>query len=77
VLEPLARNSRYWRVLDPWLRLALLSGDAAESGRVAAQLSADGYVPLFPWPPSAASAASAAAAPDRSVSTPPRPRRQP
>jgi hypothetical protein len=49
VLEPLARQSRYWRVLDPWARLSLLSGDTAEAERVQAQLSSYGYVPLFPW----------------------------
>jgi tetratricopeptide (TPR) repeat protein len=49
-LEPLARTSRYWRVLDPWVRLSLLTGDAAEADRVEAQLSGYGYVPLFPWP---------------------------
>ena len=50
VLQPLARDSRYWRVLDPWVRLSLLSGDLAEANRVETQLSGYGYVPLFPWP---------------------------
>ncbi|HSE12821.1 MAG TPA: toll/interleukin-1 receptor domain-containing protein, partial [Rudaea sp.] len=47
VLEPLAKDSRYWRVLDPWARLARLSGDATEADRVETQLSGYGYVPLF------------------------------
>lgn len=50
VLEPLAHASRYWRVLDPWLRLAQLAGDVPEGERVKAQLSEYGYVTLFPWP---------------------------
>lgn len=50
VLEPLARTSAYWRVLDPWVRLNLLSGDRVEAERCVALLAASGYVPLFPWP---------------------------
>ena len=49
VLEPLAPKSRYWRVLDPWARLALLSGNVTETERVRTQLSGYGYVPLFAW----------------------------
>ncbi|HEY8587893.1 MAG TPA: toll/interleukin-1 receptor domain-containing protein [Rhodanobacter sp.] len=50
-LAPRVVNSRYWRVLDPWVRLSLLRGDAAEAARGQALLSAMGYVPLFGWPP--------------------------
>src|SRR6185503_20505135 len=49
VLEPLARDSSYWRVLDPWARLLRVSGDAAQAERVEAQLAGYGYVPLFAW----------------------------
>jgi len=49
VLEPLAGNSSYWRVLDPWARLSRLSGNTVEADRVEKQLSGYGYVPLFPW----------------------------
>ncbi len=50
VLAPVAHNSSYWRILDPWVRLSLLTGDATEAARVQAQLKLYGYVPLFPWP---------------------------
>ena len=50
-LQPLAGDSRYWRVLDPWVRVALLTGDAAAAGQAQARLAGSGYVPLFPWPP--------------------------
>lgn len=49
-LEPLARQSSYWRILDPWLRLSLLSGDTVEADRVSALLKSQEYVPVFPWP---------------------------
>ena len=49
-LAPAVRNSSYWRILDPWVRLSLLTGDLAEAARVQRQLSGYGYVPLFPWP---------------------------
>ncbi len=45
-----AGDSRYWRILDPWVRLSLLRGDAAEAARAQAILSDSGYVPLFAWP---------------------------
>ncbi len=50
LLAPLVRDSRYWRVLDPWARLSLLAGKQAEGARVKAQLASFGYVPLMPWP---------------------------
>ena len=49
-LAPLAHSSSYWRILDPWARLSLLTGDHAEAARVQAQLKGYGYDPLFPWP---------------------------
>jgi hypothetical protein len=49
-LAPLAASSRYWRVLDPWLRIAIARGDLAEAARVRKLLDTSGYVPLFPWP---------------------------
>ncbi len=49
-LAPLAANSHYWRVLDPWLRVAIARDDATEAARVRKLLDTAGYVPLFPWP---------------------------
>jgi hypothetical protein len=49
-LASLARDSHYWRILDPWARLSLLTGDAVEATRARALLSEQGYVPLLPWP---------------------------
>lgn len=75
-LAPLARDSHYWRILDPWARLSLLSGDAAEAKRVKAQLSGYGYVALFPWPvagapnPGAASATAPPSSPRVAASRP-------
>ena len=45
-----AGDSRYWRILDPWVRLSLLRGDANEAARAKEILSSSGYVPLFAWP---------------------------
>jgi hypothetical protein len=58
-LAPLAHNSRYWRILDPWVRLSLLTGDQSEATRVQGQLTSYGYFPLFPWPSTAAPATAA------------------
>jgi hypothetical protein len=61
-----AHSSRFWRILDPWLRLTLLGGDADEATRVRQQLASYGYIPLFPWPAPAgheSNARSPAAAP--------------
>ena len=49
-----ARDSRYWRVLDPWLRLCRFTGNAADAKVAMDRLNASGYVPLQPWPPPAA-----------------------
>ena len=50
VLAPAARNSSYWRILDPWARLSSLTGDLTEAARVESQLKSYDYVPLFPYP---------------------------
>ena len=50
VLASAARNSSYWRILDPWARVSLLAGDATEAARIERQLAGYGYVPLIPWP---------------------------
>ncbi len=50
LLAPLQDDSRYWRILDPWIRLSLLSGNDAVARRSMAKLRGFGYVPLFPWP---------------------------
>lgn len=47
-LTPLAHHSSYWRVLDPWVRLSLLTGDTDEAARVQKQLADFGYLPLMP-----------------------------
>lgn len=53
VLQPLAGDSRYWRVLDPWVRVSLLTGNPAAAAQAQARLAGEGYVPLFPWPATA------------------------
>lgn len=45
-----APDSHYWRLLDPWLRLCRLTGDAACARTAFDRLNASGYVPLEPWP---------------------------
>jgi tetratricopeptide (TPR) repeat protein len=50
-----AQGSRYWRLLDPWLRLCRLTGDVAHAKTAMDRLNASGYVPLQPWPSPAAS----------------------
>jgi hypothetical protein len=64
-LAPLAASSRYWRVLDPWLRIALARGDAAEATRVRKLLDDAGYVPLFAWPAASAATAQSSTAASR------------
>jgi len=54
LLAPRARNSHYWRLLDPWLRACRLTGDDAGARIAIDRLNASGYVPLQPWPASAA-----------------------
>ncbi|MGN6512759.1 MAG: TIR domain-containing protein [Lysobacteraceae bacterium] len=49
-LQPLAGDSRYWRVLDPWVRVSLLTGDTPAATPARARLEDEGYAPLFPWP---------------------------
>jgi hypothetical protein len=50
LLATRAADSRNWRVLDPWLRLCLLTGDTANARIASDRLNASGYVPLEPWP---------------------------
>ena len=54
LLAARATDSRYWRILDPWLRLCRLTGDAARARIALDRLNASGYVPLHPWPESGA-----------------------
>lgn len=73
-----ARNSRYWRILDPWARLSLLIGDAVEAARARTLLASYGYVPLPEWPtlaeagPESAAGDVAARRPALSTASPPR-----
>lgn len=50
LLAPRAVNSRYWALLDPWLRVCRLTGDDAGARMALERLNASGYVPLQPWP---------------------------
>lgn len=50
LLRPTARTSAYWRILDPWIRVCVLTGRADEARRARALLARAGYVPLYPWP---------------------------
>ncbi|MGH8129194.1 MAG: hypothetical protein ACRETC_12725, partial [Gammaproteobacteria bacterium] len=50
LLAARAADSHNWRVLDPWLRLCLLTGDAADARIAIDRLNASGYMPLEPWP---------------------------
>lgn len=43
-------DSHYWALLDPWLRVCLLTGDDAGAREALDRLNASGYVPLQPWP---------------------------
>lgn len=52
LLAKRAPGSHYWRVLDPWLRACLLTGDDAGARVALERLNASGYVPLQPWPAS-------------------------
>ncbi len=45
-----APDSHYWRLLDPWMRLCQLTGDATHAQIALDRLNASGYVPLEPWP---------------------------
>jgi tetratricopeptide (TPR) repeat protein len=60
LLAARAATSHNWRVLDPWLRLCLLTGDGAHAQIAIDRLNASGYVPLEPWPATAGQPASAA-----------------
>lgn len=50
LLATRAPDSHYWRLLDPWLRLCQLTGDAKHARIAFDRLNASGYVPLQPWP---------------------------
>lgn len=50
LLATRAPHSHYWRLLDPWLRLCQLTGDAMHARIASDRLNASGYVPLQPWP---------------------------
>ncbi|MGH8183393.1 MAG: TIR domain-containing protein [Rhodanobacteraceae bacterium] len=50
LLATRAADSHYWRLLDPWLRVCRLTGDAAGARIALDRLNASGYVPLQPWP---------------------------
>jgi hypothetical protein len=50
LLATRAPNSHYWRLLDPWLRVCLLTGDDAGAHVALVRLNVSGYVPLQPWP---------------------------
>jgi hypothetical protein len=54
LLATRAADSHYWRLLDPWLRVCRLTGDDAGARVALKRLNASGYVPLQPWPASAA-----------------------
>ncbi len=61
VLDARAPDSRYWRLLDPWLRLCRLTGDAAGARIALDRLDASGYAPQQPWPALADHSVSVAA----------------
>jgi tetratricopeptide (TPR) repeat protein len=50
LLRPTAQHSSYWRILDPWVRVCLLTGHPREAQQARARLARSGYVPLYPWP---------------------------
>lgn len=55
-----APDSHYWRLLDPWLRLCLLTGDMTAARIASDRLNASGYVPQQPWPAANTQSTSAA-----------------
>ncbi|MBS0382190.1 MAG: hypothetical protein JSR56_07140, partial [Proteobacteria bacterium] len=59
LLATRAGDSHYWRLLDPWLRACLFTGDDANARTALDRLDASGYVPLQPWPASAAQSSTA------------------
>lgn len=50
LLAPLVETTRYWAVLDPWLRVKLLAGDENAADAVRRRIAEIGYHPIFPWP---------------------------
>ncbi len=50
LLEPVAIESRNYKILDPWIRSQLWLGNSNTAGPFLARLEASGYQPLEPWP---------------------------
>jgi len=50
VLAPFAEGSRFWVILDPFARSALLLGRAELAETTLQLLKSMGYQPLWPWP---------------------------
>jgi eukaryotic-like serine/threonine-protein kinase len=50
LLERVAPSSHSPFLLDPWVRLLILSGRRAEAQELSRTMSAGSYVPLRPWP---------------------------
>ena len=50
ILTAPAGSSSYWRVLDPWTRLLVLTGDVSKALGPESRLADNGYVPLVAWP---------------------------
>jgi hypothetical protein len=50
LLEFIAPSSQSPFLLDPWVRLLILSGRRPEAQEVSGTISAGRYVPLRPWP---------------------------
>lgn len=67
LLATRASGSHYWRLLDPWVRLCLLTGDEAGARIALDRLNTSGYVPLQPWPASAGGQSSQASEGDQHV----------
>jgi tetratricopeptide (TPR) repeat protein len=50
VLAPFAEDSRFWIILDPFARAAILLGRAGQAETTLRLLKSMGYAPLWPWP---------------------------
>ncbi len=53
LLRPRIGGSTYWRILDPWVRACVLTGQADAARHARALLDRARYVPLWPWPKAA------------------------
>ncbi len=49
LLSKRASDSRYWRLLDPWMRLNVLLGDKQNEASAQQRLLASGYIPIQQW----------------------------